>query len=282
MLKNEKKEIMKNIGISVALGLVLMGAMTMSGCKLSTGKTVDELMEEFGQVHLGNKDNENNYVIGSGQTSVWPVEKLTIDWMYDSVTIVAHDQNGVEFSETADKPLNDSTMMYYSFGHDGELNITFGKPGIKLDKKDLPHKRLIVRVPRTYKLDEIVINGVGHTFRMDSVPCEHLELNNVANQIVLNECEVKEIEVNSVSSDVEATFSRMPEDIELNNVSGKTVLYVPKDAGMTVEMAGINDDFYSELPVGKKGGKKVIGNGACNIECNSLSGDLKIKNKKSN
>ena len=38
MLKNEKKEIMKNIGISVALGLVLMGAMTMSGCKLSTGK----------------------------------------------------------------------------------------------------------------------------------------------------------------------------------------------------------------------------------------------------
>jgi hypothetical protein len=180
MLKNEKKEIMKNIGISVALGLVLMGAMTMSGFKLSTGKTVDELMEEFGQVHLGNKDNENNYVIGSGQTSVWPVEKLTIDWMYDSVTIVAHDHNGVEFSETADKPLNDSTMMYYSFGHDGELNITFGKPGIKLDKKDLPHKRLIVRVPRTYKLDEIVINGVGHTFRMDSVPCEHLELNNVA------------------------------------------------------------------------------------------------------
>ena len=113
MLKNEKKEIMKNIGISVALG--------------------------------------HNYVIGSGQTSVWPVEKLTIDWMYDSVTIVAHDHNGVEFSETADKPLNDSTMMYYSFGHDGELNITFGKPGIKLDKKDLPHKRLIVRVPRSVR-----------------------------------------------------------------------------------------------------------------------------------
>ena len=74
----------------------------------------------------------------------------------------------------------------------------------------------------------------------------------------------------------------MPDDIELNNVSGRTVLYVPEDAGMTVEMAGVNDDFYSELPVGKKGGKKVIGNGACNIECNSLSGDLKIKNKKSN
>lgn len=275
---------MKHIGISIALGLALMGAMTMGSCKLTSGKNVDELMERLadtdGDIHIGNRNNKDRYEKGSAKVCVAPVKELSIDWMYDSVTIVAYDGKDVEFSETADKPLNDSTMMYYSFGHDGELNITFGKPGVKLNNKELPHKRLLVRVPRTLKLDEIEINGLGHTFRMDSVLCEHLELNNVANRIVLNECEVEEIEVNSVSSDVEATFSRMPDDIELNNVSGSTVLYVPEDAGMTVEMAGVNDDFYSELPGKGKGRKKVIGNGACNIECNSLSGNLAIKVKK--
>ena len=115
---------------------------------------------------------------------------------------------------------------------------------------------------------------------MDSVRCSTLEMNSVSRQITLNECEIKDIEVNSVSTNVEATFSKMPEDIELNNVSGSTVLYVPEDAGFTLEYNGLVSNFFSELPVARRGKKKVIGNGACAIECNSVSGELAIKVKK--
>ena len=115
---------------------------------------------------------------------------------------------------------------------------------------------------------------------MDSVRCSTLEMNSVSRQITLNECEIDDIEVNSVSTNVQATFSKMPETVELNNVSGSTLLYVPEDAGITLEYNGLISSFHSDLPVANKGKKKVIGNGACVIECNSVSGGIDIQVKK--
>ena len=106
--------------------------------------------------------------------------------------------------------------------------------------------------------------------------CEDLEINSVWSQMYLNECEVENIEVNGVSTNLSATFSRMPEEIELNNVSGETTLWVPEDAGITLELNGIAHDFHSTLPVATKGKKRVIGNGACKIESNAVSGSLDI------
>ena len=153
---------------------------------------------------------------------------------------------------------------------------------VLVNYKQLPDKHLLVRVPRSLKLDNVEMNGLGQNFVMDGVRCETLEMNNVSNQITLNECEIDDIEVNCVSTDVEATFSKMPNSIEMNNVSGSTVLYVPEDAGITLQWNGLFADFHSELPVATRGKKKVIGNGACAIESNSVSGELDIKVKRNN
>lgn len=267
------------------MGFAVLGVVTMGSCKLSNHRDISEIAEHYfdedGDVEIGKSSQSGQYKMGGAMFAAGQVKELEIDWIYDSVTVEAYDGEEVVIGEESDKQLNDTTTMHYYLEPDGTLNIEYGKPGTKMKGKTLPHKRLLVRVPRTLKLQEVVANGFGHTFVMDSVVCGKLELNNVSNRIVLNECDLREVEVNVVSADLEAAFSRMPDEIELNSVSGKTVLYVPEDAGMTVEMAGVADNFSSDLPVRYKGGKKVIGNGACHIESNSVSGNLEIKTKKS-
>ena len=267
-----------------AVGVALIGMMAMGGCKLHNTNDYEKLVErytnKYGDVTLGESKDANHYTMGGASFANADVTELTIDWVSGTVTIEAYDGSEVVISETSEDALTDSTTMHYFLESDGTLNIKFGIPGMKSQGENLPDKNLLVRVPRTLRLDEVEMNGLGRSIQMDSVRCSTLEMNSVSRQITLNECEIKDIEVNSVSTNVEATFSKMPEDIELNNVSGSTVLYVPEDAGFTLEYNGLVSNFFSELPVARRGKKKVIGNGACAIECNSVSGELAIKVKK--
>ena len=267
-----------------AVGVALIGMMAMGGCKLHNTNDYEKLVErytnKYGDVTLGESKDANHYTMGGASFANADVTELTIDWVSGTVTIEAYDGSEVVISETSEDALTDSTTMHYFLESDGTLNIKFGIPGMKSQGENLPDKNLLVRVPRTLRLDEVEMNGLGRSIQMDSVRCSTLEMNSVSRQISLNECEIKDIEVNSVSTNVEATFSKMPEDIELNNVSGSTVLYVPEDAGFTLEYNGLVSNFFSELPVARRGKKKVIGNGACAIECNSVSGELAIKVKK--
>ena len=275
---------MTHKGTIYAVGVALIGMMAVSGCKLHNTNDYENLMEhymnKYGDVTLGNSKDAKYYVMGGSTFAASDVSELNIDWVSGTVTIEAYDGTEVAISETSEDALTDSTTMHYYLESDGTLNIRFGIPGMKAQGENLPDKNLLVRVPRTLRLDEVEMNGLGRSIQMDSVRCSTLEMNSVSRQITLNECEIKDIEVNSVSTNVEATFSKMPEDIELNNVSGSTVLYVPEDAGITLEYNGLVSNFYSELPVARKGKNKVIGNGACEIECNSVSGELAIKVKK--
>ena len=263
-----------------AIMVALMGMMAVSGCKLTEGRSNEDILARFtnelGDVKLGDAKNADLYTMGGATFESEKVENLEIDWYHDSVTIQAYDGNEVIISETSDSALTDSTTMHYYLDSKGTLKIVFGKPGVSMKGSEVPDKRLLVKVPRTLRLESVEVNGLGHNFRMDSVRCEDLEINSVWSQMFLNECEVENIEVNGVSANLSATFSRMPEEIELNNVSGETTLWVPEDAGITLELNGIAHDFHSTLPVATKGKKRVIGNGACKIESNAVSGNLDI------
>jgi hypothetical protein len=260
--------------------VAVMGVMAVSSCKLTEGRSGEEFMASFlnehGDVKLGDAKNADLYTMGGATFESIKVEELEIDWYRDSVTIQAYDGNEVVISETSDSTLTDSTTMHYYLNSKGTLKIVFGKPGVSIKGSEVPNKQLLIKVPRTLRLESVEVNGIDHDFRMDSVRCEDLEINSVSSTMFLNECEIENIEVNGVSTNLSATFSRMPEEIELNNVSGETVLWVPENAGMTLELNGIVNNFHSTLPVANKGKKKIIGNGACKIESNAVAGDLDI------
>lgn len=266
--------------------VALAGVLSLGGCKLTDHRQHDfqELLNSYvddhGEFSVGNANDHNNYMTGPVSLSPDKVRELTIDWFNDSITVRAYDGTEVCVSETSDTILNDSLTLHYALTSDGELKVEFCKPGVKVKAKEAPAKRLLVLLPRTLRLEEVEVNGVSQSLTMDSISCEKLELNSVANFVVLNECRVGHLESNSVNTYfMEATFSQLPEDIELNTVGSSATFYVPADAGITIDMNGVVSDLSCDLPLSRKGKKHVLGNGACKVEVNSVSGTLYIKQK---
>lgn len=263
--------------------LTLAAIILASGCKLTTGRDIEEIIKDRyfdndGMVNMGDDENAQYYVKGIGEFEAAQVSSLEIDWLNDTVVVKAWDGDKVAISETSNTLLNDTTTMYHYLDRKGNLHINFMKP--KTKNSSLPNKQLLVLVPRTLRLDEVEVNGVSLTIRIDSIACDDMELNNVSGNVTMNECRVGSLELNTVvSSFFTAYFSQIPEEIELNSVGATTELYVPEDAGMTIEMSGLSSNFKCELPKAKKYNMYVVGDGACHIECNGVSSRLFIHKK---
>ncbi|MBO7577223.1 MAG: hypothetical protein J6T03_07135 [Bacteroidales bacterium] len=274
---------MKNITLLAAMALV---AMLLPGCKLSQHRDVEDVFEKYtnkkGELNIGDYDKGGNYTMGGASLDPSLVKDLSIDWLNDTVSVVSYDGSTVEISEISADPLNDTTTMYYRLTPDGQLSVKFSKSGASLKGENIPSKHLFVRVPRGHRLDEIEINGAGHYISLDSVVCVDMELNSVSNYLILNECEVADnVTINTVNSlELVASFSKLPQEMEINSVGSSATLYVPEDAGIELEVNGLASDFRCELPVVRKGHKRVIGNGECKIECNSVCRQLNVKVKK--
>ena len=219
------------------------------------------------------------YTKGGGTVST-TVKDIEINWFCDSITIEAYDGSEVVFSETSPKRLDDSTSMYYLLDdHGTSLTIQFCRAKVKI-KNDSLHKQLHIFIPRDMHLDDIEINGVSHAITLTGIHCENLEINSVDASIVLDGSTIGDLEVNGVDEELTAIFHQMPNDIEFNTVDGNYTLYVPLDAGMTIEMNGLSSELHSGLPVRKEGSHNddatIIGNGACDIEVNGVDSHLTL------
>lgn len=228
-----------------------------------------------------NNDYEHfeRYTKGGGTVSA-TVRDLEVNWLCDSITIEAYDGSEVVFSETSPNSLNDSTTMYYLLDDHGTLlTIQFCRAKVRI-KNDSLHKQLHILVPRNMHLEDIEINGVSHAITLTGIHCENLEINSVAASIILDGSTIGDLELNGVDENLTATFNQLPSDIEFNTVDGNYTLYVPLDAGMTIEMNGLSSELYSGLPVRKEGSHNddatIIGNGACDVEVNGVDSYLAI------
>lgn len=275
---------------TITLFFALLGLSSICACKLSHHS--DSQIEAMGIEDLVcitddqstldvDYENADRYTMGAAtfERRIWELE---VNWYSDSVIIETYDGDKVIVSESSDSVLNDTTTMYHYLDADGRLIIRYCMHGVKLVRTSLPNKRLLVRVPRNIRLDKVEVNVVGTDFCMEGVACRELELNCVSGQTLLTECEIDNLETNGVGGNMVAQFEKMPDGIDFSSVGTEWLLYVPKDAGITVEMSGINSGFDCELPFVKHGTEReyVIGNGACWIEYSTVAGNLGVKVKK--
>ncbi len=269
---------MKSLAI---IAVALTGALVVGGCKLTNYKDLDRALNGYSDANtgltIGEAGDSKTYQKGPATLGVGNLRELTIDWLGDSVSVKAYDGNEVQLSETANIALVDTTTLHYTLTPEGELKICFCRPGTRIKAKDMPEKHLLVLLPRTLCLDEVEVNGISQRVAIDEICCKSLELNGVTDCTMLSRCRMKHLESSSVDGNLEAVFDQLPEDIELNNVSGSIVFHIPSDAGMTIEMDGPKTRLHSDLPFRKRGGDWVLGNGACKVEVSSVGGEIFVK-----
>lgn len=91
--------------------------------------------------------------------------------------------------------------------------------------------------------------------------------------------------IESVSGDIMLEETTLKKDININTVSGDTIIIIPEDSNFNLEYKTISGDFqnsaFTDLKETKAPGEKSvrgkIGNGANKIKVTTVSGDLELR-----
>lgn len=91
--------------------------------------------------------------------------------------------------------------------------------------------------------------------------------------------EVQDMKVRSTSGDVCCDFLHAPDTFELQSTSGKVTVYLPEDAGFTLQQSTQSGDFSSDFSMERTNNLYISGNGASNICMKTTSGDISLLKK---
>lgn len=202
----------------------------LSGCRISV-----HLSTGLSSVYY---DNVEKYVVG-GSDITDTVERVEIQWLSGSVNVAAHKEDIVRFSEEANRTLtNDNSVHYWLDGT--TLRIQFCDSG-EWDLNGLK-KDLTVLLPEELILKGLKINGVSAEMEVGSIQAEELNLNTVSGDLEVTGCTITEsADFDTTSGAVTAEVFGAMRELRASTVSGK--VSVTAQSVETVDMDSTSGDL---------------------------------------
>ncbi len=240
------------------------------------------------------------------------INNINIDWLSGDVTVKKYDGEKIKFSENSDG-LKDEELMRYRVDRN-TLYIQFYKSKLS-NLKGLKGKSLELLIPNNYETkiysidiesvsadctlenilsDNIEIETVSGSIFADKITSGEIGLNSVSGNIKAIEIVTDDLEVESISGKCEVTSSfkscsfesasgdlyltslGKANEINLETVSGKMELFLPKNAGFTASLESVSGKISSTFPTTGSSKKMVCGDAYLRIDCESVSGDLNL------
>lgn len=219
-------------------------------------------------------DNAEKYTMGSGRIAD-SVQNLEIDWICGKVNVVYHDKDTVDFSEECGESLTDEKTMYYLF-ENATLSIQFAKSG-SFDWNP-PEKDLTVFLPRNVVLENFKVDTVSADVTAENLSVKKSDINTVSGAVKVIAEEVTKFNCDSTSGNITLSAKIAPSSIDIDSVSGRVALYLPKDLSATLEFDTVSGDFQSEISCSANGKDTFsFGAGKNEYSVDTTSGDLKIE-----
>lgn len=255
---------------------------------------------------------DNTYTV-----SAEGIDTLKIDWVNGEVNVQAGETDQIIFSESGADLTEKTALQYVVKDHalhiqyskDGITTLGWGE---ELQKK----LTLTVPQSLAEKLAELRIEVVsanvqfdGAAFRMDQLDIETVsgnlnavidsagtaELGTVSGNLsvsgAINEVDaestsgnisvsgaINRFEAESVSGDVLLDGRNgAPNQLDVDTTSGNVVLYLPKDADLTLNYETVSGDFDSAFAMSMHNGNYVINGGRSEWSVETVSGDLTVR-----
>lgn len=227
------------------------------------------------------------------------ISKISVEWKGGTVNVETIDDGNemIRLEENSDYEMNDDTRMHYEIDGD-ELKISFAKKDKKLGDKS---KWLYLGIPRTVleKLTELDIETVSADVYATqvSVPNGELSVETVSGGVYCENQDgfTRELSLKSVSGEIcyygsteklemHSTSGEIYygdgddslREVEVGSVSGDVYLYL-RDAGFSLAFETTSGSLYSTPSLTSyKDGHYVYGDPSCEIEVETVSGDLSI------
>ncbi len=240
--------------------------------------------------------DDTDYEIGSGSVPSGRVERIDLDWIDGSVTVVSCEDAYISLTESAAEEIPEASQLRWHLDEDGKtLTVKYRKSsqffGFGSAKKD---KDLILRVPeRLFGALEISIHVNSTKVRVDGIEGARLDFTSQTGELKVRGgrfetvCAESEVGLISIEADVterveltteegnlELESTVCPARVKLENEEGDLILRLPADASFTLDFESEDGRLHSDFAYERQNGRYVVKDGATRFSVETEEGDL--------
>lgn len=223
------------------------------------------------------------------------IRELEIEWVSGNILIQSGDVAEIQISESG---VTDADYVMQVRQKEEKLSIAFTQGTqsfLGLGIHGELSKDLTVVVPASWACEDLEIDVASAKVEIQGLTIRDLEFNGASGECNFTDCTVDSLDVNTASGDVYFTgslrdfdceaasasvyakLSNVPEEMDLETMSGLMDITLPEDAGFTVSMESMKASFSSEFDTTTQGNRYVCGNGRCKISVESMSGEVILR-----
>lgn len=160
-----------------------------------------------------------------------PVRSISLDWFGGDIEFAISDSDTLYATETITGSVGQAYPMQWRLEPDGELHLAYVKAGkYKSSEFNRLSKRLLIRIPRGTCLDELELDAVNGSVRVDNLLCRSLSF----------DC---------VNLNLQGSMAHAPAEVSVEAVNSKINLTLPQTTVLHIDKDCINTDVSTELPL---------------------------------
>lgn len=257
---------------------------------------------------------------GKNEVAADDITEIEINWVAGAVNLSPYSGNTVTFEESASRSLQqDEQLRYRVDGNKLIIQFCSSKKSLFNFGTSIQGKALDVQIPASLldKLDNIQISSVSSKVTISSLATANIDIDTVSGAAELNDIQCSELSVNTtsgavtasnitadsfgietvsgrvtaqgkiksfdsetVSGEVDFNCAALPDEIDIETVSGSSRITLPENDGFTAKFDTVSGRFSSDFEVTSKLSDKDVyyyENGDdCSISINSVSGSAQI------
>lgn len=224
------------------------------------------------------------------------VKEIEIQWAAGNIRIEPTDTNKILIRENAVE--NAKHTIFWEQDGD-ELSVKFSKEDtIKLfgiNDNSVSGKDLTIYVPKDWLCNSLDIDAAMATITINNLIIKEVEIDSASGECIFGDCildsldldtasgdvhftgELKELDCDAASANINALLFNVPQRISVDTLSGNLDITLPDGAGFTLKMDALSKDFVSDFETTQKNGSFITGNGRCQINVDAMSGDVRIR-----
>ncbi len=225
----------------------------------------------IGQYSFQFRSESGTVVNGTASVSADSIRNLEIDWAAGDIHILTAQTEQITIQESG---ANDTRyQMTYDLQGDA-LKLSYNASYIGFGS--MPSKDLTLTVPEDWKCEGLEIDGAALSIRISNLSVEELDLDGAANELNFTG-KLGSADIDGASNKITLVCQDRLQQIDMDGVSCKLELTLPKDCGFQAELDGLSSAFRSDLPFTKRDGQYEYGDGYCKISADGISCQVTVK-----
>lgn len=236
------------------------------------------------------------YGIGSSfSVPMNDVSEIEVEWVAGTITVEQCDGTEIQIQEDGEYK-SQYTMYVRQKGK--ELTITYLPWGTNLlgVGSDVPtQKDLTILIPRDWAGEKLEIASAASNLEVTGVTLREFDFEGGSGKAEFTDCAIDSLDLATASGDISytgslnkldweaasasftAVLTNVPRELEMESMSGKMDITLPSDAGFTLKLEGLSQNFTSDFQTTYQNNRYVCGDGACKIDVEGISSSVTIR-----